>query len=614
MPGWDSGVNTPSAPSYNSPLIDFSTLGNLAQDYAQGQQNRFAEGQRQRELMLQQPIDAKDPQAVAAELMRRGGAPYAAGLMPFLQSQQPGQVSPLLGGPGGGQGVSAGGGQQQPASLPAPPQASSMASQPAPMAVSPAQQGPGGGYGGGDNGVNTVAAVVGTKLPADSPKTGVIIGNVAKILGVDPNAPMSPEQQQRATRLVDAYAARTASGGEATPVPMGDDVKIPPSAGGGNARVADAFAGLGPQGGQPPAQAAPQPAQGAPQPVQAQPRPQAQPQPQQAKPAPEPEPTPLPPIPGISLPTGFKPGQEAEAVQALRSEEARLSGSPNPANQRLARLAGARADHIEDAMKPRVVAGQVVGPRGEVIYGAQNTLSPDALQAAASGFRQTGKMPPNIGRGLQGNAERVAVQNEAARQEVEAGGDPAEWPQRWQAYGTHAAGLRVLEARAANMTLVESETKTLIPRVREASKKVSRTEYPDLNSIILAAKEKTGNQDVIKFGIAAESLIPVYARLLKPTGQIGVTDTQNARHILNKAWSDGQINAALDQMEVERSAAKDALEDARSSFGLAKPSSGKKTAEPEPAPAAAASPAPVGKPDKDGWVTLPSGVRIREKQ
>ena len=126
----------------------------------------------------------------------------------------------------------------------------------------------------------------------------------------------------------------------------------------------------------------------------------------------------------------------------------------------------------------------------------------------------------------------------------------------------------MLQTRAANLTLAENEAQTLIPRVREASANVSRTRYPSLNSIILAGKQGTGDPAVIKLGVAASSLIPVYARVLKPTGQITEGDTARANEILNKAWSDGQINAALDQMQTELKSARTALDQTVREYGV----------------------------------------------
>jgi hypothetical protein len=274
------------------------------------------------------------------------------------------------------------------------------------------------------------------------------------------------------------------------------------------------------------------------------------------------------------------------AAQALRTEAARLSANPYAAGQ--VKALNDWATRIETAQQPltvqpgqRIVSpagqtlyssperpinvgGNLIRPdSGEVVYQATGTLQGRGLESAAENWLQTGKYPTGIGRGVQGAADRNAIQARGTELADERGIDINELPARWQNFAVAATGKRVLEQRAANLTLVEEETRTLIPRVREASAKVSRTEYPTINSLILAAQRGSGGTDVIKLGVAIESLIPVYARLLKPVGQIGVTDTQNAHHIINMAWSNGQIGAALDQMEVERKAAKEALAAAR---------------------------------------------------
>lgn len=196
-------------------------------------------------------------------------------------------------------------------------------------------------------------------------------------------------------------------------------------------------------------------------------------------------------------------------------------------------------------------------------------MSAASLAAAAEVYRMTGKLPPNMGRGVQGDLKATSIRNHATEKELNAGGDPSEWSNRWQVFGTRAAGLRSFEQRAAGLTLAENEARALLPRVREASAKVDRTRFPDLNSLILAAQQKTGGEDVIKLGIAIQSLIPVYARVLKPVGQIGQQDMANSQHLLEKSWSDGQINAALDQFEIELHSAKTALAQARKEYSAA---------------------------------------------
>lgn len=207
MVDFSNGVNAPGPASYTAPLMDFGVLGNLANTYYQGRENQFAEQQRQRELTLQKPIDSSDPNAVALELMRRGGAGYAQQLIPFLERQQPGEVSPLTGGqPGTSQpnttGAPAPGGASPAGTTTSPQPAPSPAPNPPPAPMRPQ------GSPAGDDGVSSVVAVASSRLPEDSQKTGAVINNIAKALGVDPNQPLSLEQKARAAQLIESYAKR----------------------------------------------------------------------------------------------------------------------------------------------------------------------------------------------------------------------------------------------------------------------------------------------------------------------------------------------------------------------------------------------------------------------
>lgn len=236
-------------------------------------------------------------------------------------------------------------------------------------------------------------------------------------------------------------------------------------------------------------------------------------------------------------------------------------------------------------------------------------MTPQSLETAADVYRMTGKLPQSMGRGVQGAQEAAIIRNRAAEKEQDAGGDPTDWANRWQEFGTRASGIRTFETRAAGLTLAENEARALVPRVRELLAKVDRTRFPDMNKLIIAGKTKTGNEEEIKLGIAIGSLIPVYARVLKPVGQVGQTDMANAEHLLEKHWATGQMGAALDQFEVELHAAKEALAQARKEYGSSGPAlPGREapkteTKKTEPSPAAAAAAPKVGdrKQFQEGW-------------
>lgn len=576
---FDNGVSSPGGMSYAAPLMQFQQFANWKADdpfqkvfndqQQQLNQQRIQQGQQQLDLSKTfqggLPRDAQgniDYSQVAAALAQKGDIAALTQMAPLVAQQQAGNT-PLL--PAGGQGGGA---------APAPPPMR-------PSATNSPQ---------GDPGSGTVASLVTDRLPNQDTTTGQTIAKIAQVIGVDPNATLTSGQLRRAQGLLQKYAAADAGGGQ-----------------GGNPDFKDRFAGD--SGSLPPSanavspkpQVAPQPpapiGAGSPQ------QPQGGP-PAQAGPAPQPPQGPI--TPQVPLPPGFTDPQQA--AMALRQRAAQIE-SANPKTKPKADELRDWASRIEASIAPVDVSPNTtrVDPRtGKILYQgpgaagmANNRETGATLEADAENYRQTGKLPPNMGRGIQGQAESNAIRQRAAEMEIGEGGNPADWSSRWQSFATQAAGKRALETRAAGLSLAENEASSLIPRVREISSKISRTNYPSLNSLILAAQKGTGGTDVIKLGIAIESLVPVYARVLKPVGQVGQGDMARAHDILDKAWSDGQIGAALDQMQVELKSARSALDKTMTESENRR--IGKKQDDTK-----------TSAPDTEGWVDKGAGVRIRE--
>lgn len=107
------------------------------------------------------------------------------------------------------------------------------------------------------------------------------------------------------------------------------------------------------------------------------------------------------------------------------------------------------------------------------------------------------------------------------------------------------AGERALGTRTANVSLAANEAKIFAENALEASNKVKRTEYPDLNRIILAGQKGVGNKEVVELGAYTNSLINAYARAVSPSGAPTVSDKDHAREILEKGFSKGQYAAAV---------------------------------------------------------------------
>lgn len=160
----------------------------------------------------------------------------------------------------------------------------------------------------------------------------------------------------------------------------------------------------------------------------------------------------------------------------------------------------------------------------------------------------------NLGRGKQSGEAVKAVRAWAAHVLVdEQGLSPAEAATRMNMgtaeFKAYQTGAQSLGRREAQVIGAATTAMSVAPRVIEASKAVDRTQYPSINSIIMAAREGTGDPNVIRYGIALNTFVNTYARALG-AGNATVTDSarREAWENLKKAWSTGQIDAAIDQM------------------------------------------------------------------
>lgn len=191
-------------------------------------------------------------------------------------------------------------------------------------------------------------------------------------------------------------------------------------------------------------------------------------------------------------------------------------------------------------------------------FSAKPNITSDAIEFGAELFLK-GNPAWMIGGGsrAQGAANQQAIKNRAAEKlMVQQGLSPEEAAQQvnqaslqMQAYkrGASNLGQRLSTTYgAANLALSTAD------RVVEASEKVDRTKFTNLNEIILMAQRRTGGENVIRLGIAADTLAREYARAaVGGSNQLTDSAQKIARSHLQEAWSKGQIRAAVDQMKIE---------------------------------------------------------------
>lgn len=244
---------------------------------------------------------------------------------------------------------------------------------------------------------------------------------------------------------------------------------------------------------------------------------------------------------------------------------------------------------------------ELVNPStGQKLYGDSSSvkLDPPTIDAMArQAMSGDTSVFTNLGRGAQGAENVVAVRKRIAELNSQGGESGAEQANRNAEFFGAKAGQRTLGTRSANIEMAATEFKQVLPIVMQASNAVSRTNYPDINKIIQAYQEKTGDPNVVKFGGGLNTLVNLYARAINPTGTPTVSDKDHARGILQKAWSQGQFNAAVGMMEQEIDAALSSPEKVKENMR------GRFLGHPAQQPAAAQPPAPAAAGNVVDWKT-----------
>ncbi len=169
----------------------------------------------------------------------------------------------------------------------------------------------------------------------------------------------------------------------------------------------------------------------------------------------------------------------------------------------------------------------------------------------------------NLGRSNIGAQNAAKIRTRMYQMGAERGMSPTDIAAATAEFQGYRSGQVALGAAAAKVDRAVLEAKALTPQVISTSAAVNRTNYPDLNAILIAGERKTGDPNVVRFGIAVNSLINVYARAINPSGNPTDSDKAHARDLLSTAWSNGQTGAAVDQLNIEMNAALQSTHQAR---------------------------------------------------
>jgi hypothetical protein len=202
-----------------------------------------------------------------------------------------------------------------------------------------------------------------------------------------------------------------------------------------------------------------------------------------------------------------------------------------------------------------------LSPAGGTPVGGQT------LDADAERYRQTGTLPPNMGRGQQGAAQASAIRQRATELEVADDGDPKDWPTNWQKFRAQGSGLSseqgAIGRRAGGVALSVDEADRTLPRVRQLAEKSAGRGVAVWNTVDNQWKVQTGDKDFAEYVTQMNSLINIYGRVLSG-GQSGtVSDKEHARAMINPNMPLSAVEGALDAFQFEISIAQEAPERVR---------------------------------------------------
>jgi hypothetical protein len=164
----------------------------------------------------------------------------------------------------------------------------------------------------------------------------------------------------------------------------------------------------------------------------------------------------------------------------------------------------------------------------------------------------------NLGRGVQGAQNIVAIRKEVAKLQEAQGGTGADQAAANVTFQGEKSAARTGATKAANVGMAVAEAQQTFPLVRQASAALPRTQFPGVNAALQAAQTGSGDPRVVALGTALNTSVNAYARAISPSGTPTVADKEHARELLTAASTPEQLDAVLGVMEKEMKAARQA--------------------------------------------------------
>lgn len=206
----------------------------------------------------------------------------------------------------------------------------------------------------------------------------------------------------------------------------------------------------------------------------------------------------------------------------------------------------------------------MIGDRQDAKGNAEPTLSEETRARIAKQFLKGDKSGlQNLGRGAQGSANLVAIQNDITAEAARQGMSGEAIAARMAEYGGLVAGMRTSGTISARIENAAAEAVELVPLALAASKNVVRSGFLPFGKAGVMFDTNSNNPAMAEFATANLGLATAYASAMARGNKPTVSDMEHSRELLSTAKNDVAYEATVRQMQREIAAAQRAPKSVR---------------------------------------------------
>ena len=192
--------------------------------------------------------------------------------------------------------------------------------------------------------------------------------------------------------------------------------------------------------------------------------------------------------------------------------------------------------------KADYAAAQTPQEKLGLMFGATSGADPEVAKMMAGQAMSGDPKAYTNARGESGAATVAMARSYQAKMMRDQKLTPADLSKRSLLFNAVGAGLRTANVTAARIGLGVAEMNALIPKVREASAALKRTNYPTINSWVNALRKEGGSKQVKELTVRLQGLQTAFSQVLTRGG----VPTDAVRHLANELMSSSDPEGVLD--------------------------------------------------------------------